>query len=112
MGPYGKFTDPETNVVCKCEKVTEAEIVTAMRRSLPLDSTQTMRKRTRAGMGHCQADKENYNCECRVADIIARENGYSNEVEVNRRPWPATSSLDKRWINAKDKDQFVRLMAK
>ena len=31
-GPVGKFTDPNKNVVCKCEKVTEAEVVTAMRR--------------------------------------------------------------------------------
>ena len=41
-------------VVCKCEKVTEAEVVEACRRSLPVDSTQTMRKRNRAGMGGCQ----------------------------------------------------------
>ena len=45
---------PEANVVCKCEKVTEAEIVEACRRSLPIDSTQAMRKRNRAGMGGCQ----------------------------------------------------------
>jgi glycerol-3-phosphate dehydrogenase len=31
---------PEANVVCKCEKVTEAEVVDAMHRSLPIDSTQ------------------------------------------------------------------------
>ena len=31
---------PEQNVVCKCEMVTEAEIVEAMHRSLPVDSTQ------------------------------------------------------------------------
>lgn len=112
MGPPGKYTNPEENIVCKCEKVTEAEIITAMRRSLPLDSTQTMRKRTRAGMGHCQADQGNYGCECRVADIIARENGYTDEVEVSRRPWPATSTLDKRWIDDADRNQFERLMAK
>jgi hypothetical protein len=48
---------PEANVVCKCEKVTEAEIVDSMRRSLPIDSTQGMRKRTRAGMGGCQGNR-------------------------------------------------------
>jgi glycerol-3-phosphate dehydrogenase len=46
--------DPEKNVVCKCEKVTEAEIVDAIRRPLQCISTQAIRKRTRAGMGHCQ----------------------------------------------------------
>lgn len=53
-GPECKVNDPHENVVCKCEKVTEAEIVTALHRSLPVDSTQAIRKRTRAGMGHCQ----------------------------------------------------------
>ena len=74
-GPVGKFTDPKVNVVCKCEKVTEAEIVDAIHRSLPVDSTQAIRKRTRAGMGECQGDKENYDCETRVRAIIARELG-------------------------------------
>ena len=46
--------DPEKNVVCKCEKVTEAEIKDAINRSLECSSTQAVRKRTRAGMGHCQ----------------------------------------------------------
>jgi hypothetical protein len=42
------------NVICKCEKVTEAEVVAACHRALPIDSTQAIRKRTRAGMGNCQ----------------------------------------------------------
>ena len=112
MGPPGKYTNPKENIVCKCEKVTEAEIVTALHRSLPIDSTQGMRKRTRAGMGHCQAQQENYGCECRVSDIISRENGYTEEGEVGRRPWPATSTLNKRWIDDEDRDQFTKLMAK
>lgn len=32
----------------------ELEVVRAVRRSLPIDSSQAIRKRTRAGMGHCQ----------------------------------------------------------
>jgi glycerol-3-phosphate dehydrogenase len=48
-GPVGKVTDPRQNVVCKCERVTEHEVVTALHRSLPIDSTQAIRKRTRAG---------------------------------------------------------------
>jgi len=98
------------NVVCKCEKVTEAEVVAAMHRSLPIDSTQGIRKRTRAGMGHCQADAENYNCECRIASIILKENASHDAEAVGRRPWPATSSLSKRWIDDKDKKNFTKLM--
>ena len=67
--------NPSTNVICKCEKVTEAEIIVACHRSLPIDSTQALRKRVRCGMGHCQGDPKNYDCEGRAAAIIARETG-------------------------------------
>lgn len=56
MGPVGKFDSDGSNmdemaknVICKCEKVTELEVVRAIRRSLPIDSSQAIRKRTRAG---------------------------------------------------------------
>mmetsp|Transcript_4155 Transcript_4155/g.6806 ORF Transcript_4155/g.6806 Transcript_4155/m.6806 type:complete len:233 (-) Transcript_4155:273-971(-) len=107
-GPVGKVTDPKQNVVCKCEKVTEHEVVTALHRALPIDSTQGIRKRTRAGMGHCQGDAENYNCECRVADIIARETGLPAKA-VGRRPWPATSSLPRRWPSEQQKADIAKL---
>lgn len=123
MGPVGKNDSVKgdlnteekimaSNVICKCEKVTELEVVRAMRRSLPIDSTQAIRKRTRAGMGHCQGDPENYNCECRVKAIIARENKTSID-EVGGRPWPATTTLPKRWLDDKDKLELEkRMMAK
>jgi len=95
----------EANVVCKCEKVTEAEVVEAMRRSLPIDSTQGMRKRTRAGMGGCQGKPWNYGCECRVAQIIARESGGDLPAAVvGRRPWSATSLFPRRWLSDSDKE--------
>ena len=99
MGSPEKIADadPKSKVICKCEKVTEAEIVEACRRGLPVDSTQSMRKRVRAGMGHCQADPANYGCEARVAEIIARETG-TPIAAVGRRPWPATTLLKQRWL--------------
>lgn len=114
MGPIGKNdgTDEEkmeSNVICKCEKVTEMEIVTACRRSLPVDSTQAMRKRTRAGMGHCQADAENYNCEARVKAIMAREIGVPLS-HIGGRPWPATTTLTERWISDDEKQGLVDSM--
>ena len=95
---FWKEKDPKKNVICKCERVTEAEIIEACRRSLPVDSTQAMRKRTRAGMGHCQGDPNNYDCESRVAAIMARELGCDIK-DIGRRPWPASSMLPNRWIN-------------
>merc|ERR1719330_825239 len=103
-----KGVDPKKNVVCKCEKVTEAEIVEACRRSLPIDSTQAMRKRNRAGMGHCQGDPKNYDCESRVAAIIAREPGLPLSA-VGRRPWPATSMLPGRWPSEAQKKAIDKL---
>ena len=108
MGPPGKISDPSQNVICKCEKVLESEVIAAMRRSLPIDSTQAIRKRTRAGMGHCQAEGDNYNCECRVKAVIARENGV-HVGEVGGRPFPATSSLKSRWITGEEKETLRKL---
>ena len=92
----------------------------AMHRSLPIDSTQAMRKRTRAGMGHCQSKEDNYNCECRVAAIIKREIDASaaNKVEgvntlpahlVGRRPWPATNTIPERWPTDEQRDKLREL---
>ena len=98
------------NVVCKCEKVTELEVVRALRRSLPIDSSQGIRKLTRAGMGFCQGDPDNYCCEGRVRAIIARENGVPMN-QVGGRPWPATSTLTNRWIDNEEKEQLNARMA-
>lgn len=107
-GPAGKYTDPKENVICKCEKVTEAEVVAAIHRSLPIDSTQAIRKRTRAGMGHCQGDAENYDCECRVANIIARETALPINA-VGRRPWPSTASTSDRWLSDAQRNRMDEL---
>ena len=95
---------PPPPQVCKCEKVLESEIVDAIHRSLPCESTQAVRKRTRAGMGHCQAEY----CESRVCDIIARETGIP-VANVPRRPWPATSILPQRWLSEEEKDAIRKL---
>ena len=56
-----------------------------------------------------QGDAENYNCECRVRAIIARENNVTIE-EVGGRPWPATSTLTERWINDDEKHALEERM--
>lgn len=112
MGPVGKFDSDGSNmeqmaqnVICKCERVTELEVVRAMRRSLPVDSSQGIRKRTRAGMGHCQGDPNNYNCEARVRAIIARENRVPIS-QIGGRPWPASSTLSQRWVDDEEKQKL------
>ena len=108
----GKEAEQRRNVVCKCEKVTEYEIVDALSRcGVRVDTTQAIRRRTRAGMGHCQADKDNCNCELYVAHLIAKQRQMSSVEAVGRRPWPATSLLNKRWLNDGDKKHLQSLSA-
>ena len=57
------------NMVCKCEHVTEAEIVAAIHGPLGSHTIKGIKKRTRAGSGLCQGGY----CEREVAKIIARE---------------------------------------
>lgn len=69
--------DPDKNIICRCEKVTETEIVDAIHRGIPIDSLDAIKRRTRAGMGPCQGAF----CGNRVASIISRETGLSiNEI--------------------------------
>jgi glycerol-3-phosphate dehydrogenase len=57
------------HVICRCETVTEAEIVDAIRRPLGAKSLDGIKRRTRAGMGRCQGGF----CSSRVLSILARE---------------------------------------
>lgn len=59
------------NVVCRCELVTEGEIVDAINRPLGATTLDGVKRRTRAGMGRCQAGF----CTPRQTAILARELG-------------------------------------
>ena len=59
------------SIVCRCETVSEGEIVDAVRRPLGATTLDGVKRRTRAGMGRCQAGF----CSPRVMDILARELG-------------------------------------
>jgi Predicted dehydrogenase len=57
------------NVICRCETVTEGEIVEAIRRPIPARSLDAIKRRLRAGMGRCQGGF----CGPKVIEILARE---------------------------------------
>ena len=59
------------NVVCRCEMVTEGEILDAIHRPCGAVTLDGIKRRTRAGMGRCQSGF----CEPKVMDILARELG-------------------------------------
>ena len=60
-------------VICRCETITEAEIVEAVRRGAT--TVDGVKRRTRAGMGRCQGGF----CAPRVMEIISRETGIPME---------------------------------
>lgn len=69
---YGK-------IVCRCETVTEGEILDCIHRPLGARSMDAVKRRVRAGMGRCQGGF----CGPRVIEILARELGITVE-EVNK----------------------------
>ena len=62
-------------VICRCETVTEGEIVEALHRPIVPTSIDAIKRRCNAGMGRCQGGF----CGPRVHEIIARELGLPNE---------------------------------
>jgi len=57
------------SIVCRCEQISEGEIVDAIRRPLGAKSLDGVKRRVRAGMGRCQAGF----CTPRTMEILARE---------------------------------------
>ena len=63
------------NIICRCEMVSEGEIIDAIRRPLGAKSFDGVKRRTRAGMGRCQAGF----CSPRTMEILSRELGIPME---------------------------------
>lgn len=62
--------DPKyARVICRCETVTEGEIVEALRRPVAPTTVDGVKRRLRAGMGRCQGGF----CSPKVIDLISRE---------------------------------------
>ncbi len=64
------------NVICRCESVTEGEILEAISRVPGARSLDGVKRRTRAGMGRCQGGF----CSPKVMQILARELGVSMDA--------------------------------
>ncbi len=70
---YGK-------IVCRCEQITEGEIVRAIHENPPARDIDGIKRRTRSGMGRCQGGF----CQPHVAEILARETGIAM-TEVTKK---------------------------
>ena len=68
-------------VICRCETITEGEILDALRSPIPPRSVDGVKRRAGAGMGRCQGGF----CGPRVVEILSREQGVSPGTIVQDR---------------------------
>lgn len=85
--------DPD-RIVCRCEQVTEGEIVDALSRSIPVTSTDGVKRRTRAGMGWCQGSF----CRPRVAELLKVHLG----IDV-----PPVQDIEHSGVNRVEKEDLL-----
>ena len=69
-------------IICRCEEISEGEIVDAIKRVPGATSLDGVKRRVRAGMGRCQAGF----CSPKVMEIIARETGKKMEDVCKNNP--------------------------
>jgi glycerol-3-phosphate dehydrogenase len=65
-------------IICRCENITEGEIVDSIRRNVGATTVDGVKKRCRPGMGRCQGGF----CGPRIQEIIAIELGIDLENVV------------------------------
>ena len=56
-------------IICRCEQVTEGEILRAIHENPPARDVDGVKRRTRSGLGRCQGGF----CQPQIVEILARE---------------------------------------
>jgi glycerol-3-phosphate dehydrogenase len=56
-------------IICRCEEVSCGEVLASLRRSVPCDTVDGVKRRVRPGMGRCQGSF----CSPKIAQIISEE---------------------------------------
>ena len=82
-------------IICRCEGISEGEIIDAIHRPLGAATLDGVKRRVRAGMGRCQGGF----CSPRVMEILARELGIDRQ-QVTKR------GGDSRYLVGTAKDSF------
>ncbi len=83
------------NIICRCELVTEGEIMDAIHRPLGATTLDGIKRRTRAGMGRCQSGF----CAPKTVEILARELG-ADVGEITK------SGGESRFLTGYDKEDI------
>jgi glycerol-3-phosphate dehydrogenase len=75
--------DPDYGeIICRCETVTKAEVLRALRGPLPARTLAGVKARCRAMMGRCQGGY----CQTRIVELMMREQGRACEDILYNRP--------------------------
>ncbi len=69
-------------IVCRCEQISEGEVVAAIRKPVGAVSVKGVKKRVRPGMGRCQGGF----CQPEIVKLLARELGIGEDEVVYDRP--------------------------
>ncbi|MBP5331542.1 MAG: NAD(P)/FAD-dependent oxidoreductase [Lachnospiraceae bacterium] len=83
------------NIICRCEGISEGEIVDSIRRSVGATTLDGVKRRVRAGMGRCQAGF----CSPRTMEIISRELGIP--LKSVKKSGPDSFMIPNEYINVK-----------
>lgn len=62
-------------IVCRCEKISEGEIISNIHRTIGAVNLDALKRRTRLGMGRCQGGF----CTCRAVELLSGELGIPME---------------------------------
>ena len=89
----------EGRIVCRCEQVTEDEIVDALHRGIQLKTIDAVKRRTRTTMGRCQGEF----CRSRVLEVAKRE--YGEDIED-------FTDIERRGVNRVQKSELLDYLLK
>ena len=80
-------------IICRCESITEGQIVDVLHRGIKVTTLDGVKRRMRAGMGRCQGGF----CSPRVMEIIKREYGmnYEDVTKKGKDSYILTGKLEK-----------------
>ena len=89
------------HVVCRCEKVTEAEILAALHRGA--DTLDAVKHLTRAGMGRCQGGF----CGISVLNHLAQNRGFRPD-QITKKGEGSYQVIESRKGRVADSEEAVR----
>lgn len=95
--PLLDISSAPEKIICRCEQVTEGEIVDACQRGIPVKTIDGVKRRTRASMGWCQGTF----CRSRIAEVL---NGISNE------PFDSSFDIEHSGVNRVGKSELVEFL--